>query len=231
MGSMRRALSSAALLPSAFLLGCGGGGVSHMVAPYFLTVSPQPATVAAGNTVTFTASTNAPSVSWGLVGTAGTSTIPPTDAGSPTNQLSGNTFIYTAPAAPPIYGTNIETAGTVTVRATAATVIVDTEFTITAPSVTTGFYAPVSTTVALGSTLTINAWAVGSTNNGITLQVNGTTGGNATVGTIAAPANAIYGEYIYTAPAAMPMTGSTITLTVISQADTTKTSSLTLKLQ
>jgi hypothetical protein len=29
--------------------------------------------------------------------------------------------------------------------------------------------------------------------------------------------------YLYTAPAAMPMTGNTVTITVISQADPTKT--------
>jgi hypothetical protein len=45
-----------------------------------------------------------------------------------------------------------------------------------------------------------------------------------------APAQGFYGNYIYTAPATMPMTGNTITLTVISQADPTKSSNLTLTL-
>jgi hypothetical protein len=181
--------------------------------------------------VTFTATTNATYVGWVLVGISGTGTIPPTDAGSPTVQIGGNTFVYTAPATPPIYGADIEPAGTVDVRAGAGgSTFVDTTFTITAPSVTTGFYTPSSTSVALGGTLVINAYAVGSTNGAITFQVNGTPGGSASVGTIAAPAGYIYGEYLYTAPATMPMTGSTITLTVISQADPTKTSTLTLTL-
>jgi hypothetical protein len=107
---------------------------------------------------------------------------------------------------------------------------VDTTFTITAPSITTGFYTPSSTSVALGSTLGVSAYAVGSVNNALTLQVNGITGGSSSVGTIVAPALGLYGNYIYTAPATMPMTGSTITLTVISQADPTKSSTLTLTL-
>lgn len=232
MSVLRPAFSFAALSVTASFLSCGGGGGYSTATPsYTLSVSPQPNAVAAGSSVTFKATTNAPSVNWVLVGIGGTSTTPPTDAGSPTSQ-SGTTFVYTAPAAPPVYGTNIETAGTVTVRAIAAFApTVDTTFIITAPSVTTGFYTPVSTSVALGGTLVINAYAIGSTNNALTMQVNGVAGGSMSTGTIAAPAGGgIYGEYIYTAPAAMPMTGSTITITVISQADPTKSSNLTLTL-
>jgi hypothetical protein len=166
-----------------------------------------------------------------MVGTAGTSTVPPTDAGSPNSQLGGNTFVYTAPATPPIYfyPDPLIPAGTVKLRTLDGFAIVETNFAITAPSVTTGFYAPLSTSVALGSTLNINAYAVGSINNALTLQVNSVTGGSASSGTIA-PFGNIYGQYQYTAPTAMPMTGSTITLTVISQADPSKSSNLTLTL-
>jgi hypothetical protein len=108
---------------------------------------------------------------------------------------------------------------------------VETKFAITAPSVTTGFYTPSSTSVALGTgTLVVTAYAVGSINNALTLQVNGITGGSSSVGTIVAVVGGFYGEYTYTAPATMPMTGSTITLTAISQADPTKSSNLTLTL-
>jgi hypothetical protein len=225
MGVLTRSVSSVALLGSTFLMSCGGGGsgTTTLTFPnYTLTVSPQPASVAAGGTVTFTATTNSPTITWGLVNIAGTATIPPTNAGSPTSQSSGTTFVYTAPITPPIYGTNIQTAGTVDVRALAGLTDVDTTFTITAPTITTGFYPPVSTSVALGSTLIVNAYAVGAVNNAITLQANGTTGGSSSVGTILAPAGALYGEYIYTAPATMPVTGSAITLTAISQADPTQ---------
>lgn len=227
---VRRAVSVVALTPAALLLSCGGGGRPFTPPTYTLAVSPQPATAGVGTTVTFTATTNAPSVSWVLVSTSGTSVSPPTDAGSPNSQLSGSTFVYTAPASPPVYSDNIKTAGTVTVRAMAVTTTVDTTFTITAPAITTGFYTPSSTSVSLGSTLVVNAYAVGSTNNALILQVNGITGGSAAVGTIAAPPFGIYGEYVYTAPAAMPMTGNTITLTVISQADPAKSSKLALTL-
>ena len=234
MGSVGRTLSSVVLLMTAFLVSCFGKGPILGTQPtYTLSVSPQPSAVAVGSSVTFTATTNAPSVSWGLVGIGGTATIPPTDAGSPIGQAGGDTFVYTAPATPPVYGTNDETAGTVTLRALTDTVPfaeVETTFTITAPSITTGFYTPVSTSVALGGTLGISAYAVGSINNALTLQVNGITEGSTSVGTIVAPAQGFYGNYIYTAPATMPMTGNTITLTVISQADPTKSSNLTLTL-
>jgi len=221
---------------SAFLLSCGGGIGSISLTPpaYTLSVSPQPVSVAAGASVTFTATTNAPSVSeWIMVGTScfcGNPPAPATDAGSLTS-ARGDTVVYTAPATPPIYTSTFETDGTATVRALAGVTSVDTTFTITAPSITTGFSTPASTSVALGGgTLVVYAYAVGSVNNALTLQVNGVTGGSTSVGTIVAPAQGLYGEYIYTAPATMPMTGNTVTLTVISQADPTKSSTLTLTL-
>ena len=221
---MSLVLSSCALVSS-----CGGHSSPPAPATYTLSVSPQPSAVAAGTTVTFTAITDAPNITWVLVGTSGTSTIPPTDAGSPLSQVGGKTFVYTAPSVPPVYGTNIETAGTVTLRTIVVGTTVETTFTITAPSITTGFYTPVSTSVALGGTVNINAYAVGSTNNAITLQVNGVAGGSTSAGTIV-PIGGIYGQYQYTAPTAMPMTGSTVTLTVVSQADPSKSSSLSLTL-
>jgi hypothetical protein len=230
MAPLPRALSLATLSFSVLLLSCGGGsGASNTPITYTLTVSPQPASVAAGSTVTFTATTNAPSVTWGLVGID--VNTPPNFAGSPTSQSSGTTFTYTAPTTPPVSSSYIETAGTVTLRTIAgATDTVNTTFTITASSITTGFFTPVSTSVALGAMLVINAYAVGSTNNALTMQVNGTTGGSTSVGAIAPVTNGIYGEYTYTAPATMPMTGSTITITVVSQADPTKSSNLVLTL-
>jgi hypothetical protein len=55
-------------------------------------------------------------------------------------------------------------------------------------------------------------------NNALTWQVNGIPGGGTTNGTII-PAG------LYAAPAALPMTGNTVTITAVSQADTTKTAS------
>ncbi len=137
-----------------------------------------------------------------------------------------------SPAKPPVYPGNLPTPGTVTLNTVAGATSVSTVFTITAPSITTGISAPSNTTntLGLGATLIVYAYAVGSTNNALTAQVNGATGGSATYGTLALVPQGIYGEYLYTAPATMPMTGSTVTLTVVSQADPTKSSTLTLTL-
>jgi hypothetical protein len=101
---------------------------------------------------------------------------------------------------------------------------------ITAPSITTGFLEANFNTVALGKSLGVWAYAVGSTNNAIVMQVNGITGGSAAYGTITPLTNGFYGEYTYAAPAAMPMTGNTVTIKVISVADPTKSSSMTITL-
>lgn len=227
------ALAAVTVLALTSTLGCGGPlGTGTFATPtYTLSVSPQATSVPVGSKVTFTATTSAPpnQLLWGLVGTNGTSTIPPTDAGSPSVQTGGTAFVYTAPAVPPVYGTNAETAGTVRLSTIAGATMVEQTFVITAPAITTGFYAPASTSVALGATLGINAYAIGDVNNALTLQVNGVTGGSTSVGTIA-HSGIFYGQYLYTAPAAMPMTGSAITLTVISQADPSKSSTLTLTL-
>ena len=49
--------------------------------------------------------------------------------------------------------------------------------------------------------------------------------------TIAHTAAQLPGIYLYTAPATMPMSGNTVTITVISQADPSKTASSTITLQ
>jgi hypothetical protein len=228
MGPLARALSLTSLALSVFLLSCGGGssGGSNQ-GPQTLSVSPQPATIAVGSTVTFTATGTESVISWEIVGTPD---YPSVNFGSPTTQTGGKTFVYTAPPTPPLNGPALNSPGTLQLSTSGYPNSVLTTFTITAPSITTGFYPPPSTSVALGSTLTVYGYAVGSTSNGITMEVNGTSGGSASVGTIAPYPNGIYGEYLYTAPATMPMTGSTITLTVISQADPTKSSNLTLTL-
>jgi hypothetical protein len=103
-------------------------------------------------------------------------------------------------------------------------------FVITTPSIITGIM-PTTATVALGSTLQVNAYAVGSTNNALTMQVNGVTGGAAATGTIGPSTAGFYGFYTYTAPATMPMSGSTVTITAVSVADPTKSAALVVTLQ
>jgi len=109
-------------------------------------------------------------------------------------------------------------------------------FAITAPEVATGI-APATATIALGTTEEFYGYAVGNVNNGITWQVNGVAGGSAATGTIV---NTGYqptggGDFVwpgtYTAPATMPMSGNTVTVTAVSQADSTKFSSAVVTLQ
>jgi hypothetical protein len=75
---------------------------------------------------------------------------------------------------------------------------------------------PTSATVVVGQSAAFQATVTGSTNTVVTWQVNGVVGGNATVGTISAG--------VYTAPAAVP-NPATVTVTAVSQADTTQSKS------
>jgi hypothetical protein len=209
---------------------CGGGAKYTPPPSYTVTVSPQPASIPVNGQFTFTATTNPPGgqVSWAVgvgVGYVNAGSFSPT---------TGNSVIYTAPPTPPeSYGFEVN-PGSVFLRATPSGLdSTSTQFNvvITAPSITTGFFPSSSNVVALGKTLSIAAYAVGSINGAITMQVNGTTGGSTTYGTITPlPNAAFYGEYTYTAPSTMPMTGNTVTVTVISQADPTKSSSTTITL-
>jgi hypothetical protein len=74
--------------------------------------------------------------------------------------------------------------------------------------------SPSSATVLAGKKRQFTAQVSGTANTAVTWQVNGVTGGNATVGTIAASG-------LYTAPAAVPSPAA-VTVTAISKADPTK---------
>ncbi len=74
--------------------------------------------------------------------------------------------------------------------------------------------SPTSATVGAGGTRQFTATVQNTSNTAVTWQVNGVTGGNATVGTISSAG-------LYTAPASP----ATVTVTAVSQADTTKSAS------
>jgi len=147
--------------------------------------------------------------------------------------------LYTAPAVPPIvnYGGSNGVQGTVTINASVdypspgtllgAVASATETFVITAPSVVAGFITNAAI-VPLGTTYKFQPYAVGAVNRGYILQVNGVTGGSMSTGTVVTDAT---NAGLYTAPAVMPMTGKTITVTVISQADPTKTADATVTLQ
>ena len=78
--------------------------------------------------------------------------------------------------------------------------------------------SPTSATVAAGGTQQFSATVQNTSNTAVTWQVNGVTGGNATVGTISSAG-------LYTAPAAVQST-TTVTVTAVSQADATKSASV-----
>src|SRR5205085_1083823 len=77
--------------------------------------------------------------------------------------------------------------------------------------------SPTSATVAAGGTQQFTAMVQNTSNAAVTWQVNGMTGGNATVGTISSSG-------LYTAPGVVP-NPATVTVTAVSQADATKSAS------
>lgn len=79
---------------------------------------------------------------------------------------------------------------------------------------------PASATVKTGGSETLGASLVNTTDTTVTWEVNGITGGNATVGTITS-------NGVYTAPASVPA-GGTVTVTAVSEADDSKTAAATL---
>jgi hypothetical protein len=218
------ALASALLLPA-----CGSLSAGTLPAGVSITISPKPASVPVNGTVVFTATTTeSGAVSWSLYCGA---------VGGTLSSTTGTTVTYTAPATPPIYTAPCsggEGNGIVTLQATAGPVSAPqftvASFPITAPTVAIGL-APTTATVALGGTEQFVGYAVGSVNNGLTWQVNGITGGSATTGTITNAVTPYYQGGLYTAPTVLPMTGNTVTITMISQADPTKTQTAIVTLQ
>ena len=166
-----------------------------------VSVSPASATVLAGKTQQFTASVSNASnttVTWSVDGVAG---------GNSTVGTVDSTGLYTAPAA----------AGNHTVTATS---VQDTSKTGSAAvTVTTAsvVVSPATANVAPGQTQQFTAQVSNTSNQAVTWEVDGTTGGSSTAGTISTSG-------LYTAPAA---TG-THTIGAISQADPTQSGTATV---
>jgi hypothetical protein len=211
------------------LSGCNNG---VFLSPAYLsvTISPRPGSIPVGSSVIFTAtvSNNLSLPQWGLL-----DAINASNAGTLT-VISGssNTITYTAPPNPPVYietGKGV-TQGTVTLTATTTdppgtSIPINGDsvtFVITAPTVTVGL-SPATVNLALGATEQFDGYAIGTTNSAVTWEVNGVVGGSVSTGTISSTG-------VYTAPTLLPMTGNTVTVTVISQADPTKTASAAVTL-
>ena len=225
--------TSICLAAIAFAIALSGCNNTITTPPAYLSVSisPRPASVPVGATVVFagTVSNNLSIPQWTFLDASEVANpgVLASVAGSP------DAIQYTAPLTPPIYSVTPTgvTQGAVTLNATltdpAGTSIPisgDTiTFVITAPSVTVNL-APLTASVALGGSEQFIGYAVGSLNNTLTWQVNGVTGGSAaTTGTINSAGT-------FVAPQNMPMSGNTVNITIISQADPTKTASATVTL-
>jgi hypothetical protein len=221
-----------------YLTGCWSGSFGNVnlatCSSSTISITPKPVAVPVGTSVTFAATTSSDITgvpTWVLeipsgaaVGASGTfGTLNP-PAGS-----KATSVVYTAPATPPIDGSVIAAQeGEVWVQAYSlisplcGDAIDVANFIITAPTETVGL-SPVAALVALGGTQSFAGYAVGNVNNALAWQVNGVTGGSTAYGTITNANTSTNNGGLYTAPAIMPMTGATVTITMISQADPTKT--------
>jgi len=175
------------------------------VLPVTVTVTPASATVQAGAMQTFmatVANTSNTAVTWSVNGTAG---------GSSTVGMISASGVYTAPATVP-------TPATVTIKATsAADTTKSASATVTIAPVVAVSVTPATATVQAGMTQMFTAAVTGSSNMGVNWSVNGTAGGNATVGMISASG-------MYTAPMTVP-SPATVMITAVSAVDSTKSAS------
>ncbi len=219
------ALAVIAISSNLFITSCGGHSSPYSYVNVGVSIAPQITSIPVNGTQTFTATvTNAaPYVVWGVMGSqnsspVGTFTTATTDAPTGT---------YTAPAAPPTYSAAQLAAGAVQGSVTLSAGVTTTpgSFNLTTTTLTFVIAGPISvslspTTASLhvGGTQQFTGSAVGSTNTSISWQVNGVPGGGTATGTITTAG-------LYTAPATLPMTGDTVTITAVSQADTTKSAS------
>jgi hypothetical protein len=178
--------------------------IRKLVPSIFVTVTPNPVNVAVSTQEQFTATvtgTSNTSVTWqvnGVVG--GNSTVGTISTGG----------LFQAPA-------TIPSPATVTVTAISAadgTTSASAQATIVgaggAISVTVSTNPPI-TQVYTSTTQQFIATVTGTTNTAVTWQVDGVTGGNATVGTINSSG-------LYTAPTSVP-SPATVTVEAVSQAD------------
>src|SRR6266480_4591326 len=185
-------------------VGCAGVSTTPTPISVSVTISPTSATVAAGGTQQFSAvvqNTSNTAVTWQVNGVTG---------GNATVGAISSSGLYTAPGVVP----NPATVTVTAVSQADATKSAAAQVTITAATTVSVTISPTSATVAAGGTQQFSAVVQNTSNTAVTWQVNGVTGGNATVG-------AISSSGLYTAPGVVP-NPATVTVTAVSQADATK---------
>ena len=90
--------------------------------------------------------------------------------------------------------------------------------------------SPASATLATLATQSFTASVTGTTNTAVTWEVNGVVGGNSTVGVISTTIPGTADEALYLGPSNIP-NPATVTITAVSQADSTKSASATITMQ
>lgn len=189
-----------AVILAVVFVGCGGG--SPPPPPPTVSISASPTTIFRGQSSTLTwSSTNATSCSasgdWsGTKATTGTEAVTPTTTGT-------KTFTLACTGA----------GGSASASATA---------TVNAPVVNSVSVAPTTATLPVAGQQQFSATVqgTGSFDPSVTWQVNGVTGGDATLGTISASG-------LYTSPASLSASPSTMTVQATSVQDATKSGTAT----
>src|SRR5690242_384547 len=90
--------------------------------------------------------------------------------------------------------------------------------------------SPSVITLATMATQSFTATVSGSTNTAVTWQVNGISGGSSTNGQVSTTVLGTANEALYLAPSAVPSPAS-VSVTAISQADSTKSATATVTIQ
>src|SRR5207249_3952372 len=172
-------------------------------APISISISPANPTVQVSGTQQFTATvsnTSNTAVIWSVNG------VPTGNSLLGTLSASGNTAVYTAPAA--AIAVTLYAWSVADPNKSGTTVI-----TVVAPPVSVSV-SPASASVPVSATQQFTANVTNTTNTAVTWAVNGVSGGNSTVGTISSAG-------LYKAPSAAP-TPATVTIAATSSADSTK---------
>ena len=178
--------------------------------PVSVAVAPASASVrAGGGSQVFAASVTGASntaVTWQVNGVAG---------GNATVGTISTSGLYTAPASPPAQPT--VTISAVSVANPADSGSASVLITTTTVAVSVSVAPSAATVVAGGGSQAFTATVLNATNGAVTWQVNGVTGGNATVGTISSTG-------VYAAPLVPPVP-ATVTVTAVSVADASRSAS------
>ena len=186
-----------------------GTGTSSAVG---VSISPTGATLQVGHSQQFTATvsnTSNTAVTWLVNGTVG---------GDSTLGTISSTGLYTAPSSVPSPSSVTVTAQSVADTSKSASATVN----ITATLAISVSVSPTSASLQIGHSQQFAATVSNTSNTAVTWLVNGTVGGDSTLGTISSTG-------LYTAPSSVP-SPSSVTVTAQSVADTSKSASATVNI-